>query len=152
MKYLPAVLIALMVPFAVRAQVTQSSQNDAFIGTWKLNVAKSKFSPGPGAKSETVTITQDKVSVEAEDANGKTENWSYTPTEGSTANITGLENSSVMTKKVNDRTIEHTWKMGDSTMHGRAVLSKDGKTMRYTMTGTTRDGKPIHDVETFEKQ
>ncbi len=152
MKYAPAVLIALMVPFAVRAQATQSSQNDPFVGTWKLNVAKSKFSPGPGTKSETVTITQDKVSVEAADADGKTENWSYTPSAGSAATITGLDNSSVVTRRVNDRTIEHTWKMGDSTLHGRGVLSKDGRTLRYTMTGTTRDGKPIHDVEIFEKQ
>ena len=36
-----------------------------FTGTWKLNVAKSKFSPGPPNKSQTVTIQADgHVSVE----------------------------------------------------------------------------------------
>ena len=30
--------------------------DDMFVGTWKLNVEKSKFSPGPAPKSSTVTI------------------------------------------------------------------------------------------------
>ncbi len=66
MKYLGVVLIALAGAFALAEQDTQNgqaAQNDRFLGTWKLNVAKSKFSPGPAAKAETVTIAQDKVSV-----------------------------------------------------------------------------------------
>jgi hypothetical protein len=155
MKYLGVVLIALAGAFAVTAQDAQNgqaAQNDRFVGTWKLNVAKSKFSPGPAAKGETVTIAQDKVTVEETMADGKTQNWSYTPSPGATATITGMENSSVMEKRVNDRTIEHTWKMGNSTMQGKGVLSKDGKKMTYTLTGTTADGKPIHNVEIYEKQ
>jgi len=88
MKYLGVVLIALVIPFAVTAQGTQNgqaAQNDRFVGTWKLNVAKSKFNPGPAAKDETVTIAPDKVSVEEVTADGKTENWSYTPSPGATA-------------------------------------------------------------------
>ena len=30
-----------------------SAQTDPFLGTWKLNVKKSKFVPGPPRKSET---------------------------------------------------------------------------------------------------
>ena len=29
------------------------------LGTWKLNTAKSKFSPGPGPKSRTMVVSQD---------------------------------------------------------------------------------------------
>ena len=48
--------LALM-SLVLAASVTMLAQTskDAHIGTWKLNVAKSKFSPGPGYKSETRT-------------------------------------------------------------------------------------------------
>jgi hypothetical protein len=155
MKYFGVVLIALAGAFAVAAQATQSgqaAQNDRFIGTWKLNVAKSKFNPGPAPTSVTVTIAPDKVNVEEVHPDGKTDSWSYTPSPGSAATITGMENASVIEKRVNDHTIEHTWKMGASTMQGKGVLSKDGKKMTYTLTGTTQDGKPLHNVEIYEKQ
>ncbi len=42
--------------------------------------------------------------------------------------------------------------MGNSTMQGKGVLSKDGKKMTYTLTGTNEEGKPIHNVLIFEKQ
>ena len=32
------------------------------------------------------------------------------------------------------------------------MLSKDGKSMTYTMTGTTDEGKPIREREFWEKQ
>ena len=155
MKCMGVILIALAGAFAVVAQDTQNgpaAQNDRFVGTWKLNVAKSKFSPGPALKDETVTIAPDKVTVEEVTGDGKTSTWSYTPSPGATATITGLENSSVMEKKVNDNTIEHTWKMGNSTMQGKGVLSKYGKKMTYTLTGTNQEGKAVHNVLIFEKQ
>jgi len=155
MKYLGVAMIALAGAFALAAQNTQAgqaAQNDRFIGTWKLNVAKSKFSPGPAPTSVTVTIAPDKVSVQEVHADGKTEDWSYTPSASGSATITGMENSSVTEKRINDRTMEHTWKMGNSTMQGKGVLSKDGKKMTYTLTGTTQDGKPIHNIEIYEKQ
>ena len=52
------------------------AQTDAHMGTWKLNVAKSKFAPGPPIKSETRTYepTGDgyKFSGERVDADGST--------------------------------------------------------------------------------
>jgi hypothetical protein len=147
-----ALALAITVQAAQNGQA-QTAQNDRFVGTWKLNVAKSKFSPGPPPTSVTVTIAPEKVSVEEVHADGKTENWSYTPpSPGSTATITGMENSSVMEKRVNDRTMEHTWKMGTSTMQGKGVLSRDGKQMKYTLTGTSPEGKPVHNVEVYDKQ
>ncbi len=35
--------------------VGMSAQTDPFIGIWKVDVAKSKYSPGPPPKSQTVT-------------------------------------------------------------------------------------------------
>jgi len=51
-------------------------------GTWKLNVAKSKFSPGPAPKEMTLTIEAAgpgrKVSVTGVDGEGKPIAWGYT--------------------------------------------------------------------------
>lgn len=150
-KLLYLVFLITILPVGFKGQ---NSGDEAFNGTWKLNVAKSKFSPGPAPKSATVTIgPEGKVVYQAESAEGQTISWSTEMKyDGTAAPITGMENSTVTGKRIDDRTVEHVWKMPDSTSTGRAVLSKDGKSMIYTMTGTTADGKPIHDRELWEKQ
>lgn len=127
---------------------------DAFTGTWKLDVSKSKFHPGPPLQAQTVTIAPDgKVSVHTVATDGKTEDWSYSAApEGTPAQIEGMPDSTVTGKRLNDRTLEHVWKMGPSTQHGKAVLSKDGKTMTYTLAGTNSKGQAVHDVEHYDKQ
>lgn len=144
--WLAAALLASVVLAA------QGDQNSPFTGTWKLNVAKSKISPGPAPKSETVTIAPDrKVSVETVDAEGKTINWSYNPAENTAVPIEGMENSTVM-EKLSGNTVDHTWKMGNGTETGHGVVSKNGKTMKYTLTGTNSQGQKVHGVYIFEKQ
>ena len=48
---------------------------DPNLGTWKLNVAKSRYSPGPGPKSEIATFeqvgTDVRMKLDRIDANGK---------------------------------------------------------------------------------
>jgi hypothetical protein len=48
--------------------------------------------------------------------------------------------------------VDHTWKIGSGTETGHGVVSKNGKTMKYTMTGTNAQGQPVHTVAIFEKQ
>lgn len=144
--WLAAALLASVVLAA------QGEQNSPFTGTWKLNVAKSKISPGPAPKSETVTIAPDrKVSVETVDADGKTINWSYNPAENTAVPIDGMENSTVV-EKLSGNTVDHTWKMGNGTETGHGVVSKNGKTMKYTLTGTNSQGQKVRGVYIFEKQ
>ena len=144
--WLAAALLASVVLAA------HADQNNPFTGTWKLNVAKSKVSPGPASKSETVTIAPDrKVSVETVDADGKTINWSYSPAENTAVPIEGMENSTVI-EKLSGNTVDHTWKMGNGTEAGHGVVSKNGKTMKYTMTGTNAQGQKVNSVFIFEKQ
>src|SRR5689334_22555652 len=144
--WLAAALLASVVLAA------QADQNNPFTGTWKLNVAKSKISPGPAPKSETVMIAPDRrVSVETVDADGKTINWSYNPAENTAVPIEGMENSTVM-EKLSGNTVDHTWKMGNGTETGHGVVSKNRKTMKYTLSGTNSQGQTVHGVYIFEKQ
>ena len=52
-------------------------------GTWKLNAAKSKFSPGPAPKSMTLTYSAAadavKIVVQQVAADGATQKWEMTP-------------------------------------------------------------------------
>jgi hypothetical protein len=126
--------------------------DDPFVGTWKLNVAKSKFQGSPPPQSETVTIGADgKVSVSETDGKGQTVDWSFTATPGGTATITGMSDSSVMEVR-KENTVDHTWKMGKGNSKGHGVISRDGKTMTYSLQGTDSDGKKFKNTEIYEKQ
>ncbi len=133
------------------ALVAAVAADDPFVGTWKLNVAKSKFSPGPPLQSQTVTIGADKkVEVSGVDGKGQTIKWSYTAKPG-TATIIGMPDASVIeTRKGN--IVDHRWKIGKATQMGHGVISKDGKSMIYTLQGTDADGKKVNDRSVYEKQ
>ena len=122
-----------------------------FQGTWKLNVEKSKFN-SPAPKSQTVTVGSGKFTMDEVNADGKAVSWSFPDTPGELATISGLENSSVTTRVVNRHEITYKWKLGDAKVDGKAVLSKNGKLITYTSTGTDPAGKPYQDVTLYEKQ
>jgi hypothetical protein len=148
----PLILLALLIPAAL---ISQTASKNMAAGTWKLNTAKSKFDPGPGPTGATVIIGEDnKIQYSAETPDGKSTSWSVLPTaDGTPAAIVGMgENSTLVEKRIDGRHVEHTWKVGSGTQTGRSVISKNGKTMTYTLTGTSPDGKPVHNVEIFEKQ
>jgi len=134
---------------------------DSFSGTWKLNVAKSKYESGPATKDMTVTVQESKgttdVAVTGTDGSGKPMAIHMThptaggpvkyveggPTDGSTESI----------KQVNPTT-RHTTVMqgGKAVSTEQITVSDDGKTMRIVAKGTLPTGKPYTDVEIFDKQ
>jgi hypothetical protein len=127
--------------------------DDPFAGKWKLNMEKSKFSPAPEIKSETVTISGDgKVTIDETDKSDKPTSWSYTAQQGKEVPITGLEGDSSVTEKKTGNKVAHTWKLSGKPSTGNGVISKDGKTMTYRLKGTGHDGKPMNNVMIFEKE
>jgi hypothetical protein len=141
-----------LILFVLGMSLAAYAADDPFIGKWKLNVEKSKFRPGPATKSETVTIDADgKVSIDETDASGKSFSWSYTAVAGKEAPITGMDDSSVVTKRMGNTT-EHTWKLNGKPATGKGIISKDGKTMTYRLKGTNAADKPMNSVLIFEKE
>jgi hypothetical protein len=145
------IFLALVIPAAL---ISQTASKNMAVGTWKLDTGKSKYEPGPVPTSATVIIGEDnKIQFSEETPDGKSTSWSVLPTtDGTPAPIVGLENSTLVEKRIDGRHVEDTWKFGSVTLIGKNVLSKNGKTMTYTLTGTGSDGKPVHDVEIWEKQ
>src|SRR5579864_4459155 len=76
------------------ASQTMHAQNDRRIGTWKLNLEKSTFNPGPAPKSQTRTYEVEgngvKTSVEGVGADGKPVSYGFTSSlDGKEVPITG---------------------------------------------------------------
>jgi len=145
------ILAFSLVAISLTAQAADMDPG-GFAGNWSANFAKSKF-PGPPPKVDNCTIAPDgTVTINEVSSEGKTITWNYKPVEGQPVSIDGRENTTVVVKKVNDHTIEHTWNFNGKPGKSRSVLSKDGKTTTFTMDGTDKDGKPFHEVVVYDKQ
>ena len=117
--------------------------DDPMMGTWKLNEAKSKFTPG-APKNTTVVYEAAgdnvKVTVEGSDTDGKPTHNEWTGKfDGKDYPVRGDPNSETRSyKKVNDRTFELTIKKkGEVTPSGRIVVSFHGKTCTVRTSGVT---------------
>ena len=145
--------------FVVLAAALTLSAADAFLGTWKLNVAKSKYSPGPAPKSSTIVYSQDGewvvVKTDAVNADGKiansTNRYKRDGKEYPYKGLTG-EAGTIAVKSIDANTAEATLKIGNATTTARTVISKDGKTFTRTLKGTNAEGKPVNNTIVYEKQ
>jgi len=131
---------------------------DAFIGTWKLNEVKSKFSPG-APKNATVVYEavgdNVKVTIDGIDGDGKPTHNEWTGKfDGKDYPVTGDPNSDTRSlKKINDHTLTFAVKKGDKvTTTGRIVLSADGKTRTVTTSGTDAKGNKVSGSAVYDKQ
>ena len=137
------------------ALVAQSS--DPLVGTWKLNVAKSK---GRSAKSGTTTVEKAgdgvKFTVDLVTLDGTTAHWSFTANyDGKDNPVTGNSpyGETVALTRVNPRTTQITNKHdGKVTSTQTIAVSDDGKTRTTTTKGTDMKGEKADAVSFYEKQ
>jgi hypothetical protein len=132
---------------------------DPVVGTWKLNLAKSTFSPGPAPKSQT--------RIYAESAQGMTVTVRTTAADGkeSTTNLTFKEDGKsypasgtpdfdmVSVTRTDAYTVHSTQTKAGATV-GNAVrtVSKDGKTLTFAQKGTHAGGGKYDDVSVYDRQ
>ena len=140
------------------AAITVCSASDVNMGTWKLNEAKSKISPGAG-KNTTVVIAAAgdnvKVTVDGIGADGKpTHNEWIGKFDGKDYPLTGDPASDTRAyKPVNDHTLALSEKKdGKPTITGRIVISPDGKNRTVNATGTDANGKKISISYVYDRQ
>ena len=159
MKRSLCVLAMLMVAAVTAGSVM--AQANPFVGTWKLNVAKSKFEGAPAPKSLTRTVTADgvglKYSFDGVAADGSKLSYSFTSNlDGKDSAVTGTGMpggaDTVMLKKVSATKTEGvTRKGGKEVGKASSEVSKDGKTTTVTTSGML-DGKEVKAVSVYEKQ
>ncbi len=143
---------------AVALNTVTVAQTDPFAGTWKLDVAKSTYKPGPAPKSATVVIEAVgkglKVAVDAETADGPMK-WGYTnAADGKDSPVTGnpAYDAAVVTRATPTETTVVYKKAGKTVSTLKASVSKDGKTMTTTTDGTDAKGQAMHNVAHYTKQ
>jgi hypothetical protein len=146
------------------------AQSDPFIGTWQLNLAKSKFSPGPGPKSATMNVQgegeNNNVTFAGINAEGNRQSlvltWLYdgmphAVTANTEANRLGLLGQPNIDARAFTRVDAYAvnisyMKAGKVVQTATAVVSRDGKTETITSTGTDANGQPINNVIVWDKQ
>jgi len=131
---------------------------DPQIGTWKLNEAKSKITPGTLKNTQVVCSSmfgQMKVKSDGVDANGKPIHVEWSGKfDGKDYPVSGDPNSDTRSyTKANERTLTTANKKnGKVRVTGQVVISADGKTRTVTINGTTPKGKRFKNVAVYDKQ
>jgi len=154
MKRLSAISILILFSFVI---VLHGADN--FTGTWKLNIAKSKYSPGMPPKSQTTKLqtTKDGIReiVDRVNADGSPTHWDFTAKfDGKDYEIKGdPDRDHASVKKVDDYTLEVVnKKAGKVTTSMKLVVSKDGKSRTNTVTGKNAAGVEVNNVLFFDRQ
>jgi hypothetical protein len=153
------VVAVLALCLVVMSPLSGFAQTDPVIGTWKLNLAKSKFSPSPPLQSLTQTFEavgqSVKVSSKGTDAEGKPVDTQYTANyDGKDYPVTGNPNwDAISLKRINANKVEFTMKKaGKVVVTGTSVISKDGKTRTVTTKGVNAKGEKTSSTAVYEKQ
>ena len=152
-------LTSTVVLVAVLAFTVIAWGADSSVGTWKLNLDKSKYSPGPAPKSATLTIeAQDggiKYTSHGENAEGSPIHIEFTAKyDGQDNPVTGSPDfNSIALKRIDADTIEATIKK-DGMVRGtsRTVISHDGQTRTLTSKGKNAAGQDVNNVVVYDKQ
>jgi hypothetical protein len=132
---------------------------DAVVGTWKLNVAKSTFSPGPALKSQTRQYLQTadglKLTMTSVAADGKTMvSTMIFKYDGKPHTMAGNPDFDSVSVTRNDAGVTHStqWKAGKDVGTGVRTVAKDGKTMTFAQKGTHVGGAKYDDMLYYDRQ
>ncbi|HEU4935603.1 MAG TPA: hypothetical protein VFT39_04050 [Vicinamibacterales bacterium] len=138
---------------------------DPLYGTWTLNHAKSKYTPGPPPPSQTRTFEPSgdgvRVTVQGTARDGSPMKYTFTAKfDGKDYPITGTAVSAgaeaIALRRIDARTIEWTYKRsGQSISRGettRCTISPNGKTLSCSSSGILPSGQPFHSEPVFEKR
>ena len=143
-----------------------AADDNPLLGTWTLDVAKSRIEAGPMLRSETriygIANTGGSLTlvVEGVDADGTA--YAY----GATGDLNGTEypvvgrdvgarilGDRISWRRIDPDTVEMTIKKkGEVINTTRHSVSQDGKTLTVTENGIDPEGLPVHATRVYEKQ
>lgn len=128
------------------------------LGTWKLNLAQSSFSPGPAPKAELqrAEAVGDAIKVmnEITDATGKTIVLGYTAKyDGKPYPYPGSPWDTIALTQVDAYTSRASFQRAGNVVQTTVItVSPDGRTLTLVATGTNPAGQPLSNREVFDRQ
>jgi hypothetical protein len=129
-----------------------------FVGTWKLDTAKTKYTRGEPPKDLTLVIEEQGDNLQltgtGTNADGSPLSTKFTvPVKGGDGQVQKGPYDAITEKVIKPNVREATWsKDGKVVITRRGVVSQDGKTFRSTVKGVNPAGKPFAGTEVFEKR
>jgi hypothetical protein len=159
-----AIVACTLVVLALSASAVFGA--DMYAGTWKINIAKSTYSPGPPPKGPATTKIEAvengvKLTADTVNAQGQKGHVEFTVKfDGKDYPFTSLVDGKpapnvadmISGKRINDYTFETTTKLkGKPLVTVRTVASKDGKTETTTFTSVNAQGQKVNNVVLGER-
>ncbi len=144
---------------------TEKSKNVADVGSWKLNVAKSKIPPAAEAAIKELNVVVRELDADFEytetgtrmDGSAISTKWTV-PKQGG---VFKYQQGGAADKTTTIRTVifldpgdwyDTDLQNGKQTQVRHVVVSKDGKTMRQVAKGTDAKGKPYEEIVLYDRQ
>lgn len=133
---------------------------DAWLGTWKLNVAKSSYNPGPAPRSGTSRFAMAsggmvKVTSDGVDASGRaTHNEIVTMFDGKPTELKGTEPPVTLAfSRIDDRRYELVTRVnGKVAATSLGSIAADGKTRTVVTRSMTADGQWVTSTAVYDRQ
>jgi hypothetical protein len=139
--------------------VTAAYAADPMLGTWKLNLARSRYYPGPAPKSQVrVYETSEegtKETVTTINGDGELVTVIFPGIyDGRDYPVTGSSQyDTIALHRINEYTAEASLKHGDKAIAtARRVVARDGKTMTITVKSADSHDSSLDIVAVYEKQ
>jgi len=152
------IAMLLLIPFVLL--MSAQIPNDPRIGTWKINLAKSRFNPGPPPKAMTVRFEPFgnnglRVTIDTVEASGEVSKHTYVANyDGKDYAVTGDPGrDTVALKRIDLLTLEYTNKKAGKVINTyHEVIARDGKSRTITQKGMSSRGIAVDNVIVYDRQ
>jgi hypothetical protein len=158
-KFLKMLVVGTIIAAGCGMAAGAAESPDPVVGTWALNLAKSKFPAGAAPQSQTRVYTQsaDGTSLDVTGISADGTAMSQKSTfkyDGKEYPFSGSQDwDGISLRKVNNSTVNSTLKLGGKPV-GTAVrsISDHGKTLTLTTNAKNTKGKRYHAIAVFDRQ
>ena len=160
MRLLPLLVVSFVAvgtTAVLTAQSTSPKAPDQLVGAWRLDVAKSRYRPGPAPTSETRTYVHDGENVvgviQRVFPDGRRERIEYTANYDREYPVTGTEEyDHVVLKRIDRQTSEavlsHAGRVFGT---ARRVIAADGKSMTITFRRDSETGVSVLNFAYYDR-